>query len=81
MAMIADMPEVSRVHVTIAIGRHVAETYGIQLPLQDSGSADEIECSSEEDVASPAYPQAATASAAIISKQKHARVRTKTTYM
>ena len=47
--------------------------------LQDTDSADEIECSSEEDTASPACMQATVAS---ISKrqQQHARVCTETTY-
>ena len=59
----------------------MAETAWYQLLLQDSDSADEIECSSEEDAASPACMQAATASIAKMSQQQHDRVCTKTTYL
>ena len=80
---IADKPEVSSLHVTSATGRHVAcgKLHGLQLLLQDSDSADEIECSSQEDAASPACMQAATASTAKTLQQQHARVCTQTTYM
>ena len=72
------MTEVSRVHVMGTTGSRMAETACYQLLLQDSDSADEIQCSSEEDAASPACMQAANVSTAKTSQQRHARVCTET---
>ena len=74
---IADMPELSQVQQADTWQR----LHEVQLLLQNSDSADEIECSSEEDAASPACMQAASASTTKTSKQQNARVCTETIYI